>query len=81
MAGAYRIKIEPCDPGAVMSEDSFNLAVPQSDTIYSGDRVFQGIVKISPDNLLPVRIMLAKLNLGYQTNLVALQIAINNLAP
>ncbi len=75
---AFKVRIERIDPGARIAENSFNSAAPDTD-LKESSGISQGIVRTTPAHMLKVRVLLAKLNLGYATGLSTAETAITNI--
>lgn len=75
---AWKVTFERVDSGATVEENSFNKPVPDTD-ITGIASIRNGVVQTTPAHLIFVLRYLAKLNLGYATNLTALETAVTNL--
>lgn len=76
---AWKVTFQRIDPGVMVEEQSFNSTAPDTDITTIGS-IKNGIVQTTPAHMLFVLRYLAKLNLGYATNLSTLETAVTNLA-
>jgi len=75
---AWKVTFERVDSGTTVEEHSFNKPAPDTDITAMGS-IKVGIVQTTPAHMLFALRLLAKLNLGYATNLTTAETAITNI--